>query len=89
VRHQIGDTGDELGITATTGLESSEVWQQDAVTMTEEAYVIKHYAKAAAPMAGVTMDMHLGLCSRQVLSASLLLAVTDVHLQKKWKGMWC
>jgi hypothetical protein len=89
VRQQIGDTGDGLGITATIRLDSPEVWQQDAVTMTEEAYIIKHYAKAAAPTSGVTMDMYLGLCSGQVLSASLLLAATDVHLQKKWKGMRC
>ena len=62
VRQQIGDTGDGLGITATIGIESSDAWQHYAVTMTEEAYIIKHYAKAAAPTSGVTMDMYLGLC---------------------------
>ena len=89
VRQQIGDTGDGLGITATIGIESSDAWQQDAVTMTEEAYIIKHYAKAAVPTSGVTMDMYFSLRTGQVLSTSLLLAATDVHLQKKWKEMRC
>ena len=35
------------------------------------------------------MDIYLGLHKGQVLSVSLLLAATDVHLQKKWKGMRC
>jgi hypothetical protein len=78
VRQQIGDTGDGLVITATIGVESFDAWQQDAVIMTEEAFIIKHYAKAAAPTSGVTMDMYLGLCSGQVLSASLLLAVSRI-----------
>ena len=51
--------------------------------MTEEAYILKHYAKAAVPESGVTMDMYLGLRTGQVLSASLLLAATEVHLHKK------
>jgi hypothetical protein len=82
-RQQIGDTGDGLGITTTIGIESSDAWQQDAITMTEEAYIIKHYAKAAVLTSGVTIDMYLGLCKEQVRSASLLLAATDAHLQKK------
>jgi hypothetical protein len=71
------------------GLEAPEAWQQDAVTLMEEAYIVKHYAKAATPTSGVTMDMYLGLRSGQVISASLLLAATDVHLPTKWKGMRC
>ena len=42
VRQPIGDTGNGLDITATIELELPEVWQQDAVTMTEEAYIVKH-----------------------------------------------
>jgi hypothetical protein len=38
---------------------------------------------------GVTIDMYLDLRTVQVLNASLLLAVTDVHLQIEWKGMRC
>ena len=64
-------------------------WQQDAFTMSEEDYILRHYAKAATPTAGVTMDMYLGLLTGHVLSISLLLAAADVHLQKKWKGMRC
>ena len=57
--------------------------------MTEEAYILKHYAKVAVPESGDTIDMYLGLRTGQVLSASLLLAATDVHLHKKWTGMRC
>jgi hypothetical protein len=35
------------------------------------------------------MDMYLGLRTGQVLSLSLLLAMSVVHLQKKWKRMRC
>ena len=55
--------------------------------MTEEDYIMKYYAKAAN--SGVTMDMYLGLRTGKVLSILLLLALADVQLQKKWKGMRC
>ena len=51
--------------------------------MSEEAYILNHYAKAAIPDAGVIMDMYLGLCVGQIFSISLQLSATDVHLQKK------
>ena len=55
--------------------------------MQHEDYILKHYAKAAN--LGVTMDMYLGLRTGKVLSISLLLALANVQLQKKWKGMRC
>ena len=55
--------------------------------MTEEDYIFKHYTKAAN--LGVTMDMYLGLRTGKVLNISLLLALADVQLQKKWKEMRC
>ena len=35
------------------------------------------------------MEMYLGLCTRRLLSISLLLAITEVQLPKKWNGMRC
>ena len=35
------------------------------------------------------MDMYLGLRTGHLLSISLLLAITEVQLQKKWDGMRC
>ena len=52
-----GDTGNGLGTTSIIGIESTDKWQQDALTMTEEAYILKHYANVAIPTSGVTMDM--------------------------------
>jgi hypothetical protein len=75
--------------TATIVIEEEEEWQHDAITMTEEDYILKHCVKAATPTSGVTMDRYLGLRTRKVLGISLLLAVADVQLQKKWKGMRC
>ena len=57
--------------------------------MTEEDYILKHYAKAAIPTSGITVDMYLGLRTGKVLSISLLLALADVQLRQKWKGMRC
>jgi hypothetical protein len=57
--------------------------------MTEEDYILKHYVKAATPTSGVTMEMYLGLRTGKVLSISLLLALANVQLQKKWKGIRC
>jgi hypothetical protein len=75
--------------TATLEIEEEEEWQHDAITMTEENYILKHYAKTATPTSGITMDMYLGLRTGKVLSISLLLALTDVQLRQKWKGMQC
>jgi hypothetical protein len=67
-----------------------EEWKQDAITMTEEDYIMKYYSdKADATNSGITMDMYLGLRTGQVLSISLLLAMADAQLQKKWKGVRC
>ena len=33
--------------------------------------------------------MYLGLCTGHLLSASLLLAITELQLQRKWHGMRC
>ena len=57
--------------------------------MTEENYILKHYAKTATPTSGITMDMYLGLRTGKVLSISLLLALTDVQLRQKWEEMQC
>ena len=35
------------------------------------------------------MEMYLGLCTGRLLSISLLLAITEVQLPKKWNGMRC
>ena len=58
---QTGETGNKLRTTSVIGIEPTNEWQQDAFTMTEDAYILKHYAKAAVPESGVTMDMYLGL----------------------------
>jgi hypothetical protein len=78
-----------LRSTATIEINEEEEWQHGAITMTEEDYILKHYVKAATPTSGITMDMCLGLRTGKVLSISLLLALADVQLQKKWKGMRC
>ena len=58
-----------------------EEWKQDAITMTEEDYIMKYYSdKADATNSGITMDMYLGLRTGQVLSISLLLAMADAQL---------
>jgi hypothetical protein len=75
--------------TATFDMEEEEEWQHDAITMMEESYILKHYAKTANPTSGITMDMYLRLRTGKVLSISLLLALTDVQLRQKWKGMQC
>ena len=65
-------------------------WKQDAVNLTEEDYVRKHYYdKAESSNSGIPMEMYLGLCTRRLLSMSLLLAITEVQLQRKWHGMRC
>ena len=70
--------------------ELEEGWKQDAVTMTEEDYIRKHYYdKAETSNSGIPMEMYLGLCTGRLLSMSLLLAITEVQLQRKWHGMRC
>ena len=65
-------------------------WKQDAVTLTEEDYIRKHYYdKAETSNSRIPMNMYLGLCTGHLLSASLLLAITEVQLQQKWYGMRC
>jgi len=67
-----------------------EGWKRDAVTMTEEDYIRKHYYdKAETSNSGIPMEMYLGLCTGRLLSMSLLLAITEVQLPKKWHGMRC
>jgi hypothetical protein len=74
--------------TVSNVIVEEEKWKQDAITMTEVDYILKHYSKKAdAANSGITIDMYLGLRTGQVLSISLLLAMADVQLQKKWKGM--
>ena len=67
--------------------EGEEGWKRDAVTMTEEDYIRKHYYdKAETSNSGIPMEMYLGLCTGRLLSMSLLLAITEVQLPKKWHG---
>ena len=74
---------------ANVGGEEEE-WKQDAITMTEAEYIMKYYSdKADDSNSGIPMDMYLGLRTDQVISISLLLAMADAQLQKKWKGMRC
>ena len=47
-----GETGNGLRPTSIIGIESTDEWQQDALTMTEEAYILKHYANATVPKSG-------------------------------------
>ena len=64
--------------------------QCDAITLTEEEYIRKHYYdKAETSNSGIPMNMYLGLCTGHLLIASLLLAITEVQLQRKWHGMRC
>ena len=59
--------------------ELEEGWQRDAATLTEEEYIQKHYYdKAETSHSGIPMNMYLGLCTGLLLSASLLLAITEV-----------
>ena len=63
--------------------ELEEGWKRDAVTMTEEDYIRKHYYdKAETSNSGIPMEMYLGLCTGRLLSMSLLLAITEVQLPK-------
>ena len=81
---------DTLRTTGTNGREPEEGWKRDAVTLTEEDYIRKHYYdKAETSNSGIPMNMYLGLCTGHLLSASLLLAITEVQLQQKWYGMRC
>ena len=65
-------------------------WQQDAVTLTEEEYIRKYYDdKAESSNSGIPMQMYLGLCTGRLISMSLLLALTEVQLQRPWHGMRC
>jgi hypothetical protein len=76
--------------TAANVIVEEEEYKQDAITMTEAEYILKYYSdKADATNSGITMDMYLGLRTDQVLSISLLLAMADAQIQKKWKGMRC
>jgi hypothetical protein len=51
---------------------------------------LKNYSdKAEATSSGITKGMYLGLRTEQVLSISLLLAMADAQVQKKWKRMRC
>ena len=60
--------------TGTNRREPEEGWKQDAVTLTEEDYIRKHYYdKAETSNSGIPMDMYLGLCTGRLLSISLLL----------------
>ena len=70
-----------LRSTATIEIDEEEEWQHDAITITQEDCILKHYVKAAT--SGVTMDMYLGLRTGKVLSISLPTALADVQLQKK------
>ena len=64
--------------------------EQDAVNLTEEEYVRKHYYdKAESSNSGIPMQMYLGLCTGRLISMSLLLALTAVQLQRPWHGMRC
>jgi hypothetical protein len=40
-----GDTDNVLGTTSIIVIESTDEWQKDALTTTEEAYILKYYAK--------------------------------------------
>ena len=77
----------------TTGSHRRELedgWQRDATTLTEEEYIRKHYYdKAEQSNSGIPMNMYLGLRIGHLLSASLLLAITKVQLQRNWHGMRC
>ena len=76
--------------TAANVVVEEEEWKQDAITMTEAEYISKYYSdKADATNSGITMDTYLGLRTGQVLSISLLQAMADAQLQRKWKGMRC
>ena len=77
-------------IEGTKKWEGEEGWKRDAVTMTEEDYILKHYYnKAETSNSGIPMEMYLGLCTGRLLSMSLLLAITEVQLPKKWHGLRC
>ena len=77
-----------LQMEGTNERELEEGWKRDAVTLTEEDYIRKHYYdKAETSNSGIPMDMYLGLCTGRLLSMSLLLAITEVQLPKKWNGM--
>ena len=79
-----------LQMEGTNERELEEGWKRDAVTMTEEDYIRKHYYdKAETSNSGIPMEMYLGLCTGRLLSISLLLAITEVQLPKKWNGMRC
>ena len=65
--------------TGTNRREPEEGWKRDAVTLTVEDYIRKHYYdKAETSNSGIPMNMYLGLCTGHLLSASLLLAITEV-----------
>ena len=58
--------------------------------MTEADYIRKYYHdKAETSHSGITMAMYLGLGTGRLLSMSLLLAITEVQLPKKWNGLRC
>ena len=79
-----------LQMEGTNERDLEEGWKQDAVTMTEEDYIRKHYYdKAETSNSGIPMEMYLGLCTGRLLSMSLLLVITEVQLPKKWSGMRC
>ena len=70
--------------TAAKAFVEEEEWKQDAITMTEAEYIMKYYSdKAEDSNSGIPMDMYFGLCTDQVISISLLLAMADAQLQKK------
>ena len=70
--------------------EIGEGWKRDALIMTEADYIRKYYHdKAETSHSGIPMEMYLGLGTGRLLSMSLLLAITEVQLPKKWNGMRC
>ena len=85
-QHQ-ADTSQTTGTNRRAPVEG---WKRDAVTLTEKDYIRKHYYdKAESSNSGIPMEMYLGLCTGRLLSISLLLAITEVQLPKKWNGMRC
>ena len=79
-----------MQIEGTNERDLEEGCERDAVTMTEEDYIRKHYYdKAETSNSGISMDMYLGLCTERLLSISLLLAITEVQLPKQWNEMRC
>jgi hypothetical protein len=88
--HQDRQTVPAPQSTVTNVLEEKEEWKRDAITITEEDYILKYYYdKADTSNSGIPMDKYLGLRTGQLLSISLLLEMTEVQLQKKWKGIRC